>query len=594
MISFSLYRLSKKYSILALALFSAAWASAEPLENYLPDNTIAFIKVESLKAMREGLESSAAAEIWEKEQFDEFFAPSLERLELWRDSLEEEWDVDRMMELLVGQVALGLQLEREGEEVKEGFALIADFSGDADALAELIHPISDVHNPQEGFVADGYEETFMGETLYVEETERPDGTVRINGWALVDGIAVLGDPLPMLKDTVARIKEPGARTLAENALFRRAVDTEEAHVCYGYLNLTESLALLKEDFLGGAENAFSENPQLMMLGITPEGIVDALGIELLEAFSFSMGQYNGLPGVRTGIFFKRREGFVKLLAYQEGKPALPSFVPEEVIAASISHYSLGEMWNNLEGMLGAVSPNLASMLQLQMDRLRERTGLDIRESFINNLGNTIANVTFPVSQQAQQGEESSETQVVFSETLTAIPLRDPVALRLYVKTLVEQVLPGMTLFQENPYMGEVIYTLDPKLTGGATGGFAYAITDEYLLIGIPGVEPIKTVLSRMASGEGDTLWDTPWMQEAFRVLPPDAQEYSYLDLERYLGQLIATLRDNPVLSEPLQEFVDFSALPEDLSVPYHSTGSLQVDDRAIRTLTLLFEKYDAR
>lgn len=592
---------------LLFACFACALHASKPFEQSLPKDTFVCVKVESLDHLLSATEEGVFADLLKDDDVRAFLKPSLERFETLVEDLKEEdaVDTEKLRKLFHGQCAFAAFVHPEEPEKRPGFIIMAEFSGTDEQLAEAIRPLSDEHNAPEGWRVDAYEETFMGETLYVEEVERADGSVYVNGYALVDGVALLGDPIAQLRDAVARVKSTDtSKTLASAERFRAAVHTDESHAFYVYLNIGYLVEVFEETLLKKMKASFEENPSMLAFGVTPDAIMDALALGALETLSMSVGEYSGLPAARMRMTYADKLGLLKIFAYQPGTVVFPEFIPEDVLTATAGNFSLPKAWEAIEGLLSQISPNLGYALKLKMDEFSTKTGMDIRDNLIHNLGDVVYTVGFvpdmdlekkPETQDASEGEAAAMPVQPFQpEAIYLLKVRDPEALRNYIQAMLQLIAPTMDIMQESQYLGETIYSPNSHLTGQNQPGFAYAITDEYLMLSVPGAAPLRKILAAMNEG-GSGLWYSDKLKHALRAVSADANEYTYIDLKQYtqvIFEMIANVQQmqtmmvsrhvkkdansGDAISE-VERFCDPEALPRKVSLPYFGLGVISMD-----------------
>jgi len=208
--------------------------------------------------------------------------------------------------------------------------------------------------------------------------------------------------------------------------------------------------------------------------------------------------------------------------------------------------------------------------------------LDIRESLINNLGNELI-VFSPNEAGATQTAKSALAQ----SAVYAVSVRDAPAMRSAIKRLLELFAPGVELFDSKTFQGELVYTPKPELGSGM--GLSYAITDEYLLVSIPHVEPLQDAITRI-KGRAQGLWFSPKLEEAYRMLPQRAQEYSYVNLKSYVMTLLEALAFIQQMGQSEQAFCNPEALPKDLNLPYYVVSAMRVTEDSARSEAIVLEE----
>ena len=201
------------------------------------------------------------------------------------------------------------------------------------------------------------ERSFMGETLYLDEAFDGETTYIEDAYALVDGVFILASPVAQLEAAVEAIKEDGAvDSLARNAIYQRVADAGEPAALRFYCNLMEFFAPLK----GVLENAQNAASGMAMMGVTPESLWNAMGLESMDAFWLDLNLIEDGAQLHGGLLYNKKQGFLKLLTYSNGPLPEADYVPEDAITSSVSRFSLSQLFAEIEALvhrLGVADPD---------------------------------------------------------------------------------------------------------------------------------------------------------------------------------------------------------------------------------------------
>lgn len=223
------------YFAAACLLTTSVWSA--PFNSILEEDVDIVLSLRSLAESRESWSDNPFARVFNDPELQAFFAPMIEAAMEGKDEsftqvMEDEFGLtwDEFFVLFPGEFGVALYNLPEmllGEAERPELVIMAEFSGDAKRMAELMQVQFERNaakqkegNPDIEHTL--IEESFMGETLYLDETFDGVETYIEDGYALVDNIFVLATPESTLRAVVEGIKdEPGA-ALSDNEIFLRS------------------------------------------------------------------------------------------------------------------------------------------------------------------------------------------------------------------------------------------------------------------------------------------------------------------------------------------------------------------------------------
>ena len=305
--------------ILALGLCLCSARAEESLHAYLDASVECVVSVRSIADIRAQWQTHPFAQVWAA-QFQEVFESVAEAAVEPHVAGESDFatvlqdafglSVDEFYALIPGQACVALY---NGVELLDAsmdeeapvppvpdFVLMVEYAGDADALHRLMQVqfernarLQQEVNPLVEHQL--LEETFMGETLYVDERFDGAQTVVEDAYVLVDGIFILAPRLERLRTTVEAIHSGADHALTEDAIYLRAREQGGRGDGSVYLNLAAILPKLNAALLDD-----SVDLGLAMLGVSATSLREALALESAEAlFADLDAEPDGLLPRRT-------------------------------------------------------------------------------------------------------------------------------------------------------------------------------------------------------------------------------------------------------------------------------------------------------
>jgi hypothetical protein len=571
---------SRKLPPLTLALTAllatAAPAASTPLESMLPEDVGFVMLVDDVPVFLETWPDSPIGKLWNDPQVKRFFGPMRESLEIdrWEESVEGEigFSLSEVFEAFTGQAALVIQnvgalMEAEKSGAVAPVAVIARINPKkSEVVAALMNYDleDDRENADEGVTFNDVEQEFQGETIHVRRTTREDKVDEDFGWAIVDGWAVAAEPKDYLQDVVAILKKgSNGSALDDSEAYRKLRGRTPQSDMLLYVNVESLVATLREKI--EEEQAAAEEGADPM-AISPDTALAAFGLDTLQAMYVSSSLAEAATRVDVGLMYRAEEGLVKLLAYEPGPVDLPGILPDDVLSAGAANFSFPSMWGSLKEILSQVSPMAAMMLQMRPPNPDGEPGVNPLDALFTSLGDRLITAEFAPEPTAP-GEEPTLEEV---ETLVGIAIADRQGVEMAIDGFMT-LLGGVELFDTHEYLGHQVHVMKSELmaeAGEDAKGFAYALTDEYLLLGIGSSAPVENLLARMAKPRR-AIWQRPDVKAALATLPGKPSALAYYDVAAFVRQMFTALVTMQSVSEDEEAMVDPEAVPDPRSVSRH-------------------------
>jgi hypothetical protein len=564
---------------------SGAAVSAVPFQEIIGEDAEFFCTVRSLSETRAQWAMHPIAALFEDEELLAFFnaMKGSDTLEVdgnadepsgFTEVMEDVFGLsyDELFELFPGQASVAfynLSGQALGQAGLEEMVLMAEFSGDAARLDRLMQiqfernmAAQQAINPLVEHVM--IEESFMGETLYFDETFNGVTTYIEDGYALVDGIVVLAAPESRLRAAVESIKEGANAPIADSAVYQRSREEGGRGDVQVYLNLEKLMPTLN--------GALIEHPavkNLAIFGVTAPSLDRALSLESLQALFADFDLIDSGLLSHYGLIYREKLGFLSLMSY--ANTALPEahYVTEGALSSSISTLDGSAMLANLERFLTSASPTLPPLIDMQLQIAKAKTGVDLRAALLDNFGSQI--VSLSVLPEANlNNSEVAKPQQIF-----VIEVKDVQALARAIEAFKDLVPSLRAMVEAQIYEGQTIYTIrdssEPKMNNENT--VSYVLLRSSVIVNVGEVGLLHEVLTRMSEG-GQGLWQSPETEQLFeRIERPNAVTRSFVNTELMVESLFESLLQVAKLSG-LTKDMSKAKIPSRLDSAYRMVSEL--------------------
>lgn len=552
-------------------------AFAKAFDTIITSDADVMFSVRDISGLRDAWSEHPLAQDFSEASLTEIFGPLFGRPADadsgagFQERLEEfGLDEEALFELFADQAAVVLYNLPElilQEADRPDLAILADFSGSPERLDELMQIQFERNAKAQREVNPAIEhemveERFMGETLHFDEVFDGERTYIEDGYALVDGIFILAGPEERLRTMVESVKLGGDRQIAENLAYQRAREESGPVDLMLYANLEATLPTLNEALL---EKAMEGG--MAMFGVSGKSLEAALSLQALKAFYIDCDIGEDSIQSFSGILYREKAGLLQLLAYEQGVLPPANFVPEGILSSTVARFDLSEMFGRLEALLGVASPSTPALINIQVQQVKTKTGVDLRSAFLENFGSEF--VSFSIMPDDRSGDD------VFAPAQQAyvIEIKDAAALSGALEAMKDMV-PGVRgQIKTRDFQGETIHTF-PGITNSsspdATGyDFSYAVTRTHLVYSIGRAGLIQGVLTSMQSQDSG-FWqmeETQMMVD--RIAKPGVVSRAYTDFGQVVVALLETISGASALSGNAGAWEDPASMPSYRDLPWH-------------------------
>ena len=408
------------------------------------------------------------------------------------------------------------------------------------------------------------EESFMGETLYFDETFDGVATYIEDGYALVDGILVLAAPESRLRAAVESIKEGASAAIADSTVYQRSRE-EGGRGDFGlYLNLEKLMPTLNRALI---EHSAVNN--LAIFGVTAQSLDRALSLESLQALYADFDLIDTGFLSHYGLIYRRQLGFLSLFSY--ANTALPKahYVGEEALSSTITTFDCSAMLANVERLLTSASPTLSPLINMQLQIVKAKTGVDLRAALLDNFGSQT------VSLSALPEANLGNSNIAPPQQLFVIEVKDAQALAQAIEAFKDLFPDLRAMVKEHMYEGQTIYTIrgssEPEMDDGNVVN--YVLLRSSLIVNLGEVGLLYKVLNRMSEG-AEGLWQSAETKQLFeRIERPNAVTRSFVNAEMMVEPLFESLLQVAKLSG-LMENMSKANMPSRLDSAYRMISEL--------------------
>jgi hypothetical protein len=545
----------------ALVLPSLAAAAEPALDRLVPGDAALVVALEDLPGLRQRFATSPFGRAWADEDVRRFLAPLYSNpgyLELVEQvKTETGHSPEELLGFATGDLLFTVPASSlvVGGGSPDGAAFLALEVGENEAKLREIVARQEARRKEEP----GYAETtegYNGVTLHLAKPDAEDADAKGLVWALHEGRWFLASRRELVTGALDALAAGGlAEPLASAPGYRALLDRAEGRPDY-LLHL--DFQAVYPAFVAGFESAtaaMAQNPY----GIEPSAILRAFGLDALVAASAS-GRIaaDGSTSGEFALSATEDRGIIRLLAYRDGPVARPDWVPASWINVSSQNFAFVDLYSELEGMLARISPLLAGMLTGQIQAFDRQLNIDLQRDFVGNLGPRV------VSGIALPATDSGTPSYDEAEQFFAISLADAAAFERTLEAIKARFLPpdGGPL-EKREYLGRTLHVFTPPPGGPAeTQGFAYAVSDGWLLYCVGSAAPLEAVLQGMHRPEPSaSFWARPEVRAALDTAPASAFSLQFAELPRLFASLCSLAVKAQAADEEGDSLVDPAAAP---------------------------------
>lgn len=518
-------------SILSCVLFALTTPSlmAGAMEDWyklLPANTLGVIAVKNTPELVEDWNKGSFGRLLEDEEFKRWTAPLMQEGDAPWDAFFKETTGETLAESLKNYpgASLAVFAADSPEEVAKGLPFVA-FSEVGDNLKKL-----QAMKAREGELAVAKNEAvkprkleLAGVEVSVLSTSEDDDALWETGHAFVGDVLVEGNSRKLMEQMIAVLK--GGTAEASPAVLGHLARLDALNGGTPDLRLYFNGEVLMRWAAEAARKAGEQAGANSPLPVSPDQVMDALGLHQLQAIAFMLDLGAEQSHFDFAILHSDQpDGILGLLRTEAAGPVeLPGFVPADVLSGSAACFSTVELWDELLAIVQKFGP-MAAMATGQLGMIEGQVGVKLRDDLFASLGDAYV--------EMNDGDATAQSQVV------ALKVRDRNRLGGALEGVRRFVGGGFAAFEEQEFLGQTIYSVKMPAAAADAPGFAFCLTDGWLLLSNGPQTLLKNALTRMKDASGPSLWDGENARELLALLPPGHMGLSVTDSSRMMKLMV--------------------------------------------------------
>lgn len=615
-----------KISSLAALALATPCLYASDLDQLLPENTFAYLRVADVPALREESGQNPFVEYFSHPEVQRFFSPLLEQMEADQDDPEKSLEgvtglsFDEIVDLLGGDLIIGsamdLSLFRQSanaDDIPRGLLVAFEHDGKAETItaayrkmsergaeiaqqnyqklveqtmalrqqqAQRREALGEPSTEEDASLEDSFElppppppsriveEAYGPANIMVEIVGEGEEATRETFLATTRNLAIFCNSEELLHKAIDRHSgESADRSFVQSSLYPRA-NQEGGDDLVVYLSLAPIWEIARISAKQQLDQAATNIGQP-----SGEAMMDLFQMEAIEAFRFSA---EGTTA-ESMLYFEPNRGITKLLAFSNGDPQIPAFVPADVQSANIGLFNLSDMFAELEQLFASLSPVFFGMYNGYLTQVQQQSQVDLRAGILQNFGGTV--VSYVDTQRP--GETLGEPGQVF-----AIEVKDGDLLATSLKTLLSNT-PLAQNMSESDYLGNTITAFANPQTGEAS--FSYAVTPNFVIFASGNDNVLKAALARI-DNPGDSLAENEAIRNVRANAGGSLAGIGYSDFGSVMNTLFETLaaiQDKVPADSSQAQFVDPLAVPAEVDFPYDAVSFTRLQEDGLYSKSIL-------
>jgi hypothetical protein len=606
-----------RVSCLSILASLAAWLPArgadEPID-FLPEETsvyFSFSKTKDTPALADHPIYKALATPAMKKAFAPLLAQMAEGEEraakVWKE--ETGLTLEQAEALMAGTTAFGLRAQFDqivdkiaenrgkGADVESPFTMMdmigaVHFAGD-EALAEKVvnaylrifkegNASAAAKNPDVSKFPEfeATTEDHEGVKLHIYKPKGGEKAIlRDAGWAFMDKMIVFASSEKALAGAVDLAKK-GGPSLAKAPRFAPIAEKSKNGNFTFFVDLHATIGAMVKKFVALQGNAVQEGAP------NPATVLAALGVDKFDSVSLLGDFKGGAVTAELGVNYHDKPGLMSLMAV-DGPGTVPDFLPPYATSGAYGTFVLERMMTAAEQVLKEAYPPFSAAMAVQLDEVKQKTGVDIKKDLLANLGPDMWSVTGELATPGKLSEKKGDDEdedLATEPQVFGLRVKDKKAFQLALKSLLNYVAPDQALFEDREYRGNTIRSMK-----GLPMPVSYVLTDDWLIVNLGPEILLEDVLGRLKSPGGEHLFGQAHIRDAFKAFPAGDSGTSYLNFGDLLQTIVTLLRQLPEV-EALDSIVDLKALPEKLNLSLSLFSKSYLEDNGYRVHFRLEEK----
>ena len=530
------------------------------LTEIIPADAIAVIRVKDASQLPERLEKSPLGKLWQDPEFQKFIAPGVDLLETGiadnasaQAGLEAAYEAvktfqgetifsirlpsDAIAEAIFGlgeddlgghdaravlAMQNGLRVVVVGKVAAKDKAFIEKFRALADLIVEEAERVED--DPKAELILEKVEDNDL-HTIRVTfpNLEKPFDTLT---FAEVGDVGIVGFPRETVEETIAALKSGLKGDHIGSGPFGTFHQRHPDNDVHLHVNIV-ALVGIAMDWAKKAKlnENLAENP----VGLSVQSLHDALGLGDLLSLDSSFQFDDGSIVADYALQFTKRSGLMNLMAYTNGDMPKADFVPRDVQGASITLFSLEDVWKGAMAIIAKAAPDAMPMVTLQLGHFEKQIGVSIEDDLLANLKPEILSIQ---SISTADGEQTKD------DTVFMLGLKNEQGFEVALDKILALISEQYKLtFEPSKFLGHELHTFKAPLPEPGVPKISYLFAKSYLMISIGKGETLRKILSNMER-PGKSLWKEPRVKAAIGKVDSGYCAISYVDFGATIPNLV--------------------------------------------------------
>lgn len=495
---------------LSLALCAPLTSRADtPVEQTVPDSTIAFIKVKNVADLRQALKQTNLGQMFQDEAVKPVLDSAFGRIESTNANVKESLGLTlrEILDLPQGTVSLSV-MAQDNPKTPVAVYITADAGKNDAKMAELMAKLTKLAEEKGGKVSTDTFQSLALTTIITPNVNNGDGqsTQMPLSWVRKDTTYHIANNADVLKEILSK----GATrddSLGKNEQFAKVV-SKVGGDSQGmmYVDITQLVKLASK-----AADAQGGNAQQV------EAMLQILGVNNVKAFGGSINfAKDSFDTVTKGFLYTPGppQGLLRLFQMPRVELRPEAWVPAAIASYQTLSWDLDGFYEGLNDLVNMFQPGSLAAIEQQLVGPEGGEPIKFQKDIFGPLGDRVSVIT----DIKKEGGPNSQ------KMLFAVALEDAKAFQNTINRIlaIANIQPKKREFQ-----GNTIYDVEINLPEGGpqsplSGPLSMTIAKESLFISTD-----AAMLEQVLRGGGQSLADSTAFQAMVKQLPEKSSSLSY-------------------------------------------------------------------
>ena len=353
--------------------------------------------------------------------------------------------------------------------------------------------------------------------------------------ALTDELLIITNKERELKDFIGKVIAPNKnKTLADNPKYLDVADKLQKYDLSAFARLDQVYKILIEDEETSLLNYLDSQPQLKAF-VSTDAIKKDLHLDAFDSAFWGAKLTDEGGELKSGFSVVSKEGVANMFQYDKNIPEIPEYAFEGFTSMSVSSYDFGANFNQMEKMIGKISPMGFMMAKGQFGDAYAMT----KTNLFDNVDPYFVTLSGHIDPELQTKRASSKVFVFKVKN-------DNLVHELVAKMQKDKLLKGVST---EMFMDEKVYKMPVK--NGVT--YYAAIVKNLLVVTQTSEDAMWRHVISQIKKPGKTITSHKALMDMWDTMEKEEVESSYTDI----GQMIM---DGYFEQQKLMAIMDESAV----------------------------------